>query len=519
MGGRPVTTASDAPAWRLRAFDRLLRRFADQGPGGWRLFALSLALSLVPSVLGYTGLRATLVGVVCTLAVFVVARTVPPEDRRLAVWFFVAGFAVRAAALMALTSWLARNGGPYLSPDGQTYWRRATAIALGEFDLKAGAVATIGSYDVAAYYYYAALAKMFGNDLFALQLVNVGLSSLVAPLMFSWGQRVVPGLAVALGVLLALHPSLVSMSASNLLKDPSVVFASVVVVWGTTRLLDGGSVRGRVMYLVLAALAGWYLRVGRFYTQLYLAAGFGIAVPFVALAADLRSRDRTAGREDGAADSPSPGRRPWRHAVSSGLLLVAVFGTVEVAAITAGWPPAPVQVVRQVRFSLRSPGMRDYAPGLLEARRSNAPVQTLVVNWIRRLFGPFVWVVPNRWDARVLIAGDYLLYPGMIIWYVCLPFMFAGLAWVSVQACRAMEGRVPVVALLVFSLVYFAQFMLINLSYRQRDDALPFLLVFAGLGFEAVRRWRPWRVVYVAYWAGIVLMATVHLTVRWRMGL
>jgi hypothetical protein len=139
-----------------------------------------------------------------------------------------------------------------------------------------------------------------------------------------------------------------------------------------------------------------------------------------------------------------------------------------------------------------------------------------VIDALRKLLGPFIWVMPPDLSLRTLMAGDYLLYPGMLLWYGAWPFMLVGLAWAVLHVLR---GRTPLMlgALALFCGAYLALYLGVNLSFRQRDALLPFLLVLAAVGHDVVRRWHGWPWAYGAYWVGLVALATAHLVARARL--
>lgn len=135
-------------------------------------------------------------------------------------------------------------------------------------------------------------------------------------------------------------------------------------------------------------------------------------------------------------------------------------------------------------------------------------------NVFRRLYGPFVWILPEDWHFKALQAGDYLLYPGMLVWYGLLPLIVVGLGATAGRIAARTETRFGVVFLWCFTAIYFAQYLVINLSYRQRDVMLPVLLFFAYLGLPDATHLARWRSRYVGYWLVLALLAGGHLLVR-----
>ena len=142
----------------------------------------------------------------------------------------------------------------------------------------------------------------------------------------------------------------------------------------------------------------------------------------------------------------------------------------------------------------------------------------LAANLIRKLLGPFPWVMPPSWDARTVLVGDYLMFPGMILWYLVLPLAVVGLVLVPWQALRRQEFAYPLLALTGFVGILFAQYLTLNLSYRQREFMFPFLALGATFAFSqrTDSKW-PGRF-YGVYLLGLLAFAALHLMIRagWR---
>ena len=142
-----------------------------------------------------------------------------------------------------------------------------------------------------------------------------------------------------------------------------------------------------------------------------------------------------------------------------------------------------------------------------------------MVDLFRRLYGPFIWILPSNWSFRVLQSAEFFLYPGMLLWYALIPMILVGFGVEGWDIITRRETRFAVVFLWLFAAVYFAQYFLINISYRQRDSMLPIVLLFAYAGFTAassVRHWRRW---YAAYWLLLFATAGAHLALRAALGL
>jgi hypothetical protein len=263
--------------------------------------------------------------------------------------------------------------------------------------------------------------------------------------------------------------------------------------------------------------------------------------------------------------------RPMRTA---GAVLV-IFLVAEVVPMRFGWPVSGVMVAEQVLAAIDTPHMRTYATGLFDRNpapenvfrppaASPRPVNDILqafhkgarmpsaveqsekayaefmakakaqpalpqpaasslpgkalrwsVDGFRKLFGPFPWVMPPSWHPEVILTGDYLMFPGMLVWYALLPLGLAGLAglgwWVLVR--RRLE-ELPVMFAGAVLALFFVQYMVINLSWRQREFLFPFLAVLACL---AVERWwhTPYfRKMYQTYWILLGVVAVSHLIAR-----
>lgn len=479
------------------------------GAGALVLVALLLVPQLLPGVThAYLRVMAAVMA-----AGALIALAEPARYRVTSLNLFVWALILRLLALTACYALSLHGGGPFLGPDSTTYYYEGVSLANAGFHLDVDPVRMYGSYDVAHYYLFAGVVRYFGADLFALQAMNAGLTALAVPLMYYIARLVFPSAALALGVVLVVHPTLVLMSAVDLLKDPSIIFGTALLVWGIFRMTTSERLSALVVFAVLVLAAGVYLRMARFYTFAYLEMALVGAVLYMRAA-----------------------RTPVFRRTAAAGIAAAVILTAEVVPARAGWPPSPVMVMSSVGYVLGTPAMSQYGLGLfdrLQGRRFDErgqPIEhygptsgplalvgsaiTFSANLFRRLYGPFVWILPTDWRFQALQAGDYLLYPGMVVWYALLPITIVGLCVTGSRIVNRTEMRFAMVLLWIFTAVYFAQYLAINLSYRQRDVMLPVLLVFAWTGFVWLRRDERWRVWFARYWIALALVAVLHLLVR-----
>lgn len=509
------------------AESRPARVFLDRWMDGQRLalvlqrrlpvmLGLLLVVLAIPPVLGYTDLSYLWCALVVTFLIVPFSLGEPADTRRLFLAVWALGFLLRVVLLLAVFDASVRAGGPFLGPDSSEFFRESRVIADRGFVLGAHPIAVFETYDVAHYYVYAFLMRAFNADLFALQLFNCGLTALAAPLMLSLARRVIPRWAVFFAVLVAINPSLMVLSIKDLLKDPSILGALSMTLWGLVRLCEAPRWPSRIAYGSVAALALSYLHMDRFYVAAYL------EIAAVALLAFLAWRGKGGIQ---------------RHVVAA---VLAVFVVSEALPMALGWPSAPAILVEQVRFVGRSAGMFQADMGVTEravrsrqALRKAAegakdesistlePVSLTIqsagvgINLVRRFFGPFVWIAPEAWTVRHLLSGDYLLYPGTLVWYFVLPLALTGGILTIRRIANGEEQNPAIIGLMVFCGLYFAQYLLINLSFRQRDVMFPVVAMFAFMGAPLVVAPGRWRTAFISYWVMLGVMASGHLVVRY----
>jgi hypothetical protein len=178
--------------------------------------------------------------------------------------------------------------------------------------------------------------------------------------------------------------------------------------------------------------------------------------------------------------------------------------------------PAGLTVASQpVPPSTPAAGSSASAPAIKGSPRGPAPEWLVgISNAIRKLYGPFVWIVPERWDLKEILTADYLLYPGMLIWYAVLPLAALGLLLTLWRTLLGREASLALMALGLFTAVYFAQYLIVNLSYRQRVSVFPIVVLFGFVGLATAVKVRAWKRWYAGYWGALVLIAVTHLISR-----
>lgn len=519
VGQHPPTRTAVASPFSAVRLHFLSSPVVSRSAGGFAALMLMAGDALLPVRSSFW----LIVGIVVVCAA-IISWSERTRARTVSVNLFMLALAIRVTALLVFTGAALREGGPFLGPDSTGYFNGATEIVARGFDLGTNPLVFFGTYDISHYYLFAVAIRFLHADLFGLQTLNIGLTALAAPLSFAIARNVLPRVARAVGLFVAFYPSLIVLSAVDLLKDPSVVFATLLSVWAILRIVRARTLRPVLFYSLPAAIALMYLRTGRLYSFAYLEAATAAAGMWVII---------------------FPRRLCFRtRAAAAGLLFV--FSAAEIVPARVGWPISPTLFVSQVQYALGTPTMRIYSAGLVdrleqrnrtEARYgqmlATAPGQTLEVphghtlevphghtlpsfaaNLLRRVLGPFPWIPPQHWTFREIQSGDYLLYPGILIWYGILPFLLVGLLIESRRLFRRDDVRFATAFLWIFTVLYFAQYLVLNVSYRQREVIVPVLFLFACLGVLHVVARRRFALWYGAYWTALGLLAAAHISVR-----
>ena len=444
---------------------------------------------------------------------------------------FAFSFAINALALLALTVWSTRSGGPFLGPDSSMFLRGAKDLAQRAFHLHTGAEAFFGTYNVSQFYLFGAAIRWLHADLFALQTLNVGFVALVAPLTFAVARHVARPFERIAALVAALNPSIVVLAAVDLLKDPSIIAATLAALWAVFEVVRSPRLRQAVAIAALSVVPLLYLRTGRFFVFTYLEAAAAVAGLWVL----IRCR-----------------RVPVQSAIRAGVLAGA-FLAAEAIPFYGGWPLSAgifvlearvatspdLQLARQLPANASGVWSVSEAPvlrvasaesdfslhtTLIEEARSRfgapaAHALSLVLNVGRRFLGPFPWVAPKRLDLAYLQANAFLMYPGVLCWYALLPLIVAGWLSVTRRLGQYATASFDLAFLWIFTAIYVAPYVLLDfnyLPYRQRDAIIPILVVvgFAGAGRSNVRL-KYW---YAALTVLLAAVAVFHVVARGWLG-
>jgi hypothetical protein len=520
--------------------------------------AIGLVLGLpLPYFMGVGDASYLLSFVLITVLAGLCAVAHDDEERPIFLGLFAGAFLIRFYAQLALYTWSIAGGGPFLNPDATLYLHRSLFLAADNFQHALTPALYFGTYDCAHYYLFAALIKFGGADMYGLQTFNAGLTALVGPLAYGAARAVFPRYALPLGVVIALSPTLVAYGINDLLKDPGVIATAMLTIWAIARLSRTDRPAVQAVLIVVGASALAYSRMSRFYVAPFFATAFIGAWIVTRLVNGASTRDLFPRS---------------RLAIS----VVAIFLIAEIVPIPLGWPPSTVMVANQVVNTLDTPAMRNYRKGLFDQlgtdpnedrpekpskygptsravndilrdfsrgtrlpsaieaeqaaereRQFENPVKrgpeavplsrraiTMAANGVRKFFGPFPWVMPQSWDPKTILRSDVPLFPGMLLWYAVLPLGLGGGLFLVWQAIRRRSVQLPLLVAAGIVAVFLAQYLVLNLSWRQREFMFPFLAVLACFAIEQGWGKPIVRYSYAAYWTLLVLMAIAHLSVR-----
>jgi hypothetical protein len=349
-----------------------------------------------------------------------------------------------------------------------------------------------GSWDVGFTYFVAAQYFVVGHHSEVPRLVNLLLAGFCAPAVY-WAARATPlGEQVArrAGWLTALWPLSIYWAGYDLLKDPAVWFLLALAMLAITT-----TSRARFVALGVAAA------VPMVFVRLYMGTALYLLLPLAALL-----------------------RRDWKAA----LAIAAVLLVADLARVGAGFPPAlSVTAYRGNGVALTGSAsqpekgsLRDIA-GAVTAQAPSAtaavegqgtdtvssldPKQHPAAIPIRGAVGLPILVLGPRPAIKDIVQPtiDSGMYPGLIVWYLLIPFTLLGL-W---RGIRTREPSILNLVILSVGIWVGLSVLFAGAAFRQREMAFPSTLIFTALGLS--RPWpRRWVWVYVALLvAGVALLA------------
>ena len=342
--------------------------------------------------------------------------TIQPRPIRSLAWnIFAIAFFLHFAFLV-LFAWiqLRFEGGYVLSGDGLMFYQNSVALAAGSLPITPQA---LGSADIGHYLVFSTLIRDCRADLFAIQVFDCGLLALAALLMVDIEPLAPRRMSLVLALFTAAFPTLIATTAFDLWKEPSLLFASALFLWSTLKVWRTPPGLRQMAFGGLATVAFVYLRCTRFYLVAYVECAIA-AVTIVALAR----------------------RAPLKRFKPAVVLLACAITIAEVWPWSIGWPLTPELMLEQIAYTLQTPFMLHYASGSFgqpshEGRplppqheiqpllgkasargrtviafvpsapatsiesRSRSRILTIPLNIFRRLYGPFIWILPSHWNV------------------------------------------------------------------------------------------------------------------------
>jgi hypothetical protein len=175
----------------------------------------------------------------------------------------------------------------------------------------------------------------------------------------------------------------------------------------------------------------------------------------------------------------------WLTVLALSLLAIAILVWQFPAILAKTLPPVAV-APGSTLLSVAQVPLTDTVKVLLHWIRT----RTLSFSWfmltasVSTLIAPFAWIFPGSIPGAPHWSVYFISYPGMWLWYACIPFAAYGV----VSALRRTRG--DILPVLFFAGVMFLVFsLLIPRETRHRDMIMPFALIFAAEGFMYARRW------------------------------
>ena len=278
-----------------------------------------------------------------------------------------------------------------------------------------------------------------GKNILFGKLINALLGALIIVYIFFTGYSVFGEKPARLAALICAFDSYLIFFGGFLYKDTLITFLAVFVIWHFLRFVKTKS-KWSLFYVMLAILA-------EFFTRTYMGAALGVAVfaYFAVFAA--------------------PKKQGARVVYFLILLILSTPFFYLFYRIAKSQLGAKVVRVKSEGGSAEDAGMED--------TRVFSP-KRLGRNLLRIFFSPIPWRnLKDSWENIF-----YWVYPGKWLWYVFLPFFFAG-AYYSLKD-HFREAFVP--AAVVFQYI-FILVIIMQTAYRHQAPIMPLMILTASAGF------------------------------------
>ncbi len=299
-------------------------------------------------------------------------------------------------------------------------------------------------------YLVAAIYKIVGRNMLAVQYVNAILGAASAPIAYLISMELFPNKRVArlCALLSAFFPSLVLWSSQGL-KDGPIVFLLVLSMLATLKLGNRFSVK----YLAALALSLCCLITLRFYV-------FYIVVLAVTVAFILGRRRLTA------------------QSFARQLLIMIVIGMALAYFGVSRYATQQLDVYgnfRQLQL-MRMDASQSAASGFgqdIDISSPEGALSALPLGLSYLILAPFPWQMAS---PRQIIT-----LPEMVVWWLSLPMLVVGL-WFTIKY-RLREVAPIIIFTTLLTLTYAILQGNVGTAYRQRAQLLVFYFVFVAIGF------------------------------------
>ncbi|MEP6911187.1 MAG: glycosyltransferase family 39 protein [bacterium] len=419
--------------------------------------ALIVCLGVIVMVPDHSGAAAALV--ICALAavpasfIIFTARI----DNRFLLQLFIAALLIRmvVGTLINVSELQEFFGG-----DANTYDTFAVALlkALAGDQYYAGMVqrfqGEFGAGAVGMIYMVAAVYKIVGRNMLAVQFVNSVLGAATAPAIYLIAHSIFGNLRVSriASLFVAFFPSLVLWSSQGL-KDGPIVFMLAVSVLLTLRLGEKFNLKNA---LILGAILAT-LTTFRFY--LFFMVGAAIVGAFT-----IGLREFTV----------TGFVRQLLIVVAIGLALTYV-GVIQTANMQFGYY-SDLRVVQRSRLDLATSAKSGFGEDVDVSTASGA-IQAVPTGILYLLFAPFPWQLESLRQSITL--------PEMLVWWAAFPFLVLGF-WFTFRY-RLRQSFVIFIFTTMLTLAYSVFQGNVGTAYRQRAQILVFYFIFVAVGIVLLR--------------------------------
>jgi hypothetical protein len=306
-------------------------------------------------------------------------------------------------------------------------------------------------------YLVAAIYRMIGRNMLAVQLVNAVVGAATAVVIFLCAQHVFNNLRVArlAGIAVAFYPSLVLWSSQGLKDGPTVFFLALAIL-STVKL--GEKLRLKYILILLGALIALFAL--RFYILYMICVAVGGA--FI------------IGMQQISATSFV---RQFCAVVLLGLALTYV-GVIRSAG-TQFEHFGNLENLQRSRLDLARSAKSGFGRDVDVSTTSGA-LSTIPMGMVYLLFAPFPWQVTSLRQSITL--------PEMVIWWASFPLLVLGL-WFSIRYRLRMIS--PILIFTVMLTFAYSVFQgNVGTAYRQRAQLLVFYFIFVAVGFVLLKERR-----------------------------